>query len=89
MEKKKVKTFAPGKYILRAKSTHPLRRYKFGGIVVGESFAEYTLNAEQAKLLAGPGPQAWLDIGTEAQLKASAKIKKLSIDSKKLDSMSI
>jgi hypothetical protein len=90
MEKKnEVKSYRPGKYILRASSKHPQRKYKVLDITVDEIFQEYTLDEAQAKELGSPGARAWVEHGTQKQLEAAKKLKKIVVDPAKIDAGSL
>lgn len=69
MAEKKQK-YAAGKYVLRASTKHPMRKYRLLDKVVGAEWAEYSLNDAEAKELGGIGCSKWLEVGTQKDLDA-------------------
>ncbi len=86
--KEAAKNAKPGKYILRVKAKHPARKFQLGRHGIGPQFQSFDLNQAEASELKMEGPQAWLEVGDAAKLKADAKLY-AEFDSKKIDSEEI
>jgi len=74
MAKEKQEQTGAGDYYLRASTQHPARRYRIGRHDITAQCKKFELNEAEAAELRTAGPAKWVDVLSEKEAKADAKL---------------